>query len=83
MQVLAASGENSGQTVGDTVVDNNTLCIIADENLIQMYDTLNETESFRNPDKLITNTFVHRWSIAYGCGFANALKIRKVATPTE
>lgn len=83
MQVLAQSGENAGDTVGDTVVDTNTLAIIADENLIQMYDTLNETESFRNADKLITNTFVHRWSIAYGCGFANALKIRKVATPTE
>lgn len=83
MQVLAQSGENASDTVGDTVVDNNTLAIIADENLIQMYDTLNETESFRNPDRLITNTFVHRWSIAYGCGFANALKIRKVATPTE
>lgn len=82
MQVLAQSGENASDTVGDTVVDNNTLAIIADENLIQMYDTLNETESFRNADKLITNTFVHRWSIAYGCGFANALKIRKVATPT-
>ena len=83
MQVLSATGENESQTVGDTVVDNNTLAIIADENLIQMYDTLNETESFRNADKLITNTFVHRWSIAYGCGFANALKIRKVATPTK
>ena len=83
MQVLAQSGENASDVVGDTVVDNNTLAIIADENLIQMYDTLNETESFRNPDKLITNTFVHRWSIAYGCGFANALKIRKVATPTK
>ena len=81
MQVLAQSGENTSDTVGDTVVDTNTLAIIADENLIQMYDTLNETESFRNADKLITNTFVHRWSIAYGCGFANALKIRKVATP--
>lgn len=83
MQVLAQSGENSGDTVGDTVVDNNTLCIIADEMLIQMYDTLNETESFRNADQLLTNTFLHHWAIVYGCGFANALKIRKVATPTE
>ena len=83
MQVLAQSGETAGNTVGDTVVDKNTLAIVADESLIQMYDTLNETESFRNPDQLLTNTFLHHWAIAYGCGFANALKIRKVATPTE
>lgn len=84
-QVLmtGGTGEDADKTKGDTVVDENTLAIIADQNLIQMYDTLNQTESFRNPDQLLTNTFVHRWLIAYGCGFANALKIRKVATQKE
>lgn len=77
------TGEDADKTKGDTVVDENTLAIIADESIIQMYDTLNETESFRNPDQLLTNTFVHRWSLAYGCGFANALKIRTVVTQTE
>lgn len=84
-QVLKTSGtgEDQDKTKGDTVIDENTLAIIADQNLIQMYDTLNQTESFRNPDQLLTNTFVHRWLIAYGCGFANALKIRKVATQKD
>ena len=61
----------------DKFEDENTLCILCDENLIQYYETLNETESFRNPNSLVTNTFFHRWAVAYGCGFVNALEIKK------
>ena len=61
--------------VGQETEDPDTLCIVADKDLIQYYDTLNETESFRNADSLTTNIFHHRWAVAYGCGFVNALKI--------
>ena len=61
---------------GTEVEDTETLCIVADKDLIQYYDTLNETESFRNADRLTTNIFHHRWAVAYGCGFVNALKIK-------
>ena len=57
--------------------DNNTLAIIADENLIQFYDTTNTTETQRNGDQLYTNTFFHKWGIVSSCGFVNALKIQK------
>ena len=61
----------------DQFNDPDTLAILCDENLIQYYETLNETESFRNPNSLVTNTFFHRWAVAYGCGFVNALEIKK------
>ena len=57
--------------------DKNTLAIIADENLIQFYDTTNTTETQRNGDQLYTNTFFHKWGIVSSCGFVNALKIQK------
>lgn len=57
--------------------DPDTLAIICDENLIQMYDTENSSESFRNAEKLTTNTFFHRWGILAGCGFVNAMKIKQ------
>lgn len=57
--------------------DPDTLAIICDENLIQMYDTEDSSESFRNPETLTTNTWYHRWGILAGCGFVNALKIKQ------
>lgn len=57
--------------------DPDTLVIICDENLIQMYDTEDSSESFRNPETLTTNTWYHRWGILAGCGFVNALKIKQ------
>ena len=57
--------------------DNNTIAIIADENIIQFYDTTNTTETQRNGDQLYTNTFFHKWGIVSSCGFVNALKIQK------
>lgn len=65
-------------TDGSEVPDTDTLCIVADENLVQYYETVNSTETFRNADKLITNTFYHRWGIMSGCGFVNAIKIKKL-----
>ena len=64
-------------TTASGEVDNNTLAIIADENLIQFYDTLDTSETQRNGDHLYTNTFFHKWGIISSCGFVNALKIQK------
>lgn len=58
-------------------VDNDTIAVVADENILQFYDTEKATENFRNGDKLYTNTFHHRWGIACSCGFVNAIKIKQ------
>lgn len=62
---------------GTDEVDVDTLCILADENLVQFYETENSSESFRNADRLETNIFYHRWGIMSGCSYVNALKIKK------
>ena len=75
-RLLLIDGFTKQDTDGTEIEDPDTLCIVADKDLIQYYDTLNETESFRNADSLTTNIFHHRWAVAYGCGFVNALKIK-------
>ncbi|MGL5717944.1 MAG: hypothetical protein ACRCX2_33385 [Paraclostridium sp.] len=57
-------------------VDPATLAVVCDENIIQMYDTENSTESTRVASTLTTNTFFHRWGIASGCKFVNGVKIK-------
>lgn len=61
---------------GKVETDEDTLCIIADKDMIQVYDTLNEVRNFENPDQLVTNTFYHRWGIMAICNFVNAVKIK-------
>lgn len=58
------------------VADDKTLAIVCDSDLIQFRDTLNSTESFRNPDALTTNLFIHRWGMASVTNFVNAMKIQ-------
>ena len=58
-------------------VDENVEMIICDEELIQLYDTLDTSESFRNADTLTTNTFFHDWGILGVCSFVNGVKIVK------
>lgn len=70
---------NQKSTSGTVTEDSDTLAIVCDENLIQFYETENTSESFRNADTLTTNTFYHRWGIMCGCGFVNAIKIKKSA----
>lgn len=60
----------------DGTDDNDTVCIVADMDLIQFRNTLDTWESFRNPDGLTTNMFHHVWGSACGCGFVNAVKIK-------
>ena len=59
--------------------DTDTLAIIMDVNAVQFYESLNTSESFRNPEQLTTNMFFHRWGVAGACEFVNALKIKKDA----
>ena len=49
------------------------IAVLADKEAIQQYDTLIESGSFYNPDRLMTNMFVHRQGITASCAFANAV----------
>ena len=56
--------------------DADTVCIVADMDLVQFRNTLDTWETFRNPDGLMANMFHHVWGSACGCGFVNAVKIK-------
>ena len=60
----------------DGTEDTDTVCIVADMDLVQFRNTLDTWETFRNPDGLMTNMFHHVWGSACGCGFVNAVKIK-------
>ena len=60
----------------DGTDDNDTVCIVADMDVVQFRNTLDTWETFRNPDGLMTNMFHHVWGSACGCGFVNAVKIK-------
>lgn len=60
----------------DKTDDSDTVCIVADMDVVQFRDTLNTWETFRNGDRLETNMFHHVWGSACGCGFVNAVKIK-------
>lgn len=66
----------SGDT-GTMIADDDTLAIICDKDLVQFRESLNTSESFRNPDQLATNIFFHRQGSVSACGFVNAIKIKK------
>lgn len=46
------------------------LIFLADKELIQVYDTINTTSTFYNPERLTTNYFAHKHGIMAGCKFA-------------
>lgn len=46
-------------------------CLLADKDMVQAYDTLNETSQFYNGDKLVTNIFAHKHGIMAFSKFAN------------
>ena len=56
------------------VEDTDALFYLIDKDAIQLYETLNESESFRNPQAKYTNIWYDRWGIIASCHFANALK---------
>lgn len=77
---------NTGTTQAPVLTettDTDTIAILCDSNLIQFYETENSSESFRNPDRLETNIFYHRWGIMAGCSYVNAIKIKNKTVTQE
>lgn len=58
----------------DGTEDNDAICYLLDKEAIQIWETLNESESFRNPQAKYTNIWFDKWGIVASCNFANALK---------
>lgn len=54
--------------------DLETQCIICDKEAIQVWETLNSSETFRNPQALYTNVFFNRWGIVASCNFVNCIR---------
>ena len=77
---LVLIDEFQKEASGNYSEDTDTLAIIMDSNAVQFYESLNVSESFRNPEQLTTNMFFHRWGVAGACEFVNALKIKKGAS---
>lgn len=63
----------------DEFDDTNTQMVIADEDYIQIWETLNEGGEFVNPQGLYINYFLNRWGIFAKCKFCNAVAIKKNA----
>ena len=56
------------------VEDTDAICYLLDKEAIQIWETLNESESFRNPQAKYTNIWFDKWGIIASCNFANAIK---------
>ena len=54
--------------------DTATQCIICDKEALQIWETLNSSETFRNPQALYTNVWFNRWGIVASCNFVNCVK---------
>ena len=50
---------------------------VSTQEVKQIYETLNSSESFRNPQGIYTNIFFNRWGIMSACNFANVCRIVK------
>lgn len=70
--------DNFVKCEGDSEVtyaeDTETQCIICDKEALQIWDTLNSSETFRNPQALYTNVWFNRWGIIASCNFVNCVK---------
>ena len=53
------------------------VCLLADKDLVQAWDTINTTNTFYNADRLTTNYFAHKHGIMSGCKFAQAIAFVK------
>lgn len=73
-RTVTTSEEPSGTTV-TYAEDTNCLAIICDKDAIQIYETLNSSETFRNPQGIYTNVFFNRWGLMSACNFANVCRI--------
>lgn len=52
-----------------------THMIVADEDYLQVWDTLNTSGTFINEQQLYTNNFLNRWAVMGICKFCNAVRI--------
>lgn len=59
--------------------DTDTLAVLCDKSYVQVYDNLQQMESFRNPQGLYENYMFHHWQTYSLSLFANAMAF-KVAT---
>lgn len=66
---------DSEQTSVTYAEDTDCLAIICDKDAIQIYETLNSSETFRNPQGIYTNVFFNRWGLMSACNFANVCRI--------
>lgn len=67
--------EDGGETTVTYAEDTDCLAIICDKDAIQIYETLNSSETFRNPQGIYTNVFFNRWGLMSACNFANVCRI--------
>lgn len=61
--------------VGGEASSKECLGLLVDKDFIQAYDTLFETRTFENGERLTTNMFLHKQGIMANCYFANALAL--------
>lgn len=67
--------EEGSETTVTYAEDTDCLAIICDKDAIQIYETLNSSETFRNPQGIYTNVFFNRWGLMSACNFANVCRI--------
>ena len=65
------TSDNTNYTYSE---DTETQCIICDKEALQIWETLNSSETFRNPQALYTNVWFNRWGIVASCNFVNCVK---------
>ena len=63
--------------VVDSFGDSETLCVICDESMFQVYDDLYQVRSFDNGSNLTTNYWLHHWQTMSISLFANAVAIKQ------
>lgn len=72
---IVTPGEGSEGSTATYAEDTDCLAIICDKDAIQIYETLNSSETFRNPQGIYTNVFFNRWGLMSACNFANVCRI--------
>lgn len=72
---IVTPGEGSEESTVTYEEDTDCLAIICDKDAIQIYETLNSSETFRNPQGIYTNVFFNRWGLMSACNFANVCRI--------
>lgn len=63
--------------LGVTPAGQEVVAILADRDIIQCWDTINQTGTFDNVERMAINYFAHKHGIMAGCKYANALVMVK------